>query len=255
MIHEIEERNNSIRADPRDLPRRRHHEDSHEDNGSSGNNIHAHVTDIGAEAMLDRPSRAAVRRLDPWEKAISVTHNDGEDAEDGAPFPAVSQGRRRDRSGDGRRRSGRHTPEPLDGAKPRRSGSKIKRLSGPLSPRGDEKPNGSTAGSRAPSEERTVGYERPQSADSIDDAVESYLCSPRLSQKIRHPQTGTRHILLRGWRQRRLRRLLLRRHGADAIHHGLLRRAGPDAQAEADHPRQTRRGRQRVVRRWDRHPR
>jgi hypothetical protein len=35
-----------------------------------------------------------------------------------------------------------------------------------------------------------VTYERPPSADSIDDAVESYLCSPRLSQKIRHPQTG-----------------------------------------------------------------
>jgi hypothetical protein len=34
-----------------------------------------------------------------------------------------------------------------------------------------------------------VAYERPRSADSIDDAVESYLCSPRLSQKIRHPQT------------------------------------------------------------------
>jgi hypothetical protein len=32
--------------------------------------------------------------------------------------------------------------------------------------------------------------DRPTSADSIDDAVEAYLCSPRLSQKIRHPQTG-----------------------------------------------------------------
>ncbi|KAI5805445.1 Alpha/Beta hydrolase protein [Peziza echinospora] len=32
--------------------------------------------------------------------------------------------------------------------------------------------------------------ERPSSADSIDGAVESYLCSPRLSQKIRAPGTG-----------------------------------------------------------------
>lgn len=32
--------------------------------------------------------------------------------------------------------------------------------------------------------------DRPTSADSIDDAVDAYLCSPRLSQRIRHPQTG-----------------------------------------------------------------
>ncbi|KAF2121386.1 hypothetical protein BDV96DRAFT_618808 [Lophiotrema nucula] len=32
--------------------------------------------------------------------------------------------------------------------------------------------------------------ERPNSADSIDMDVEAYLNSPRLSQKIRHPQTG-----------------------------------------------------------------
>lgn len=35
-----------------------------------------------------------------------------------------------------------------------------------------------------------MSYERPPSADSIDDSVEAYLRSPRLSQKIRHPQTG-----------------------------------------------------------------
>lgn len=32
--------------------------------------------------------------------------------------------------------------------------------------------------------------DRPSSADSIDDSVESYLTSPRLTQKIHHPQTG-----------------------------------------------------------------
>jgi hypothetical protein len=32
--------------------------------------------------------------------------------------------------------------------------------------------------------------ERPTSIDSIDMEVEGYLNSPRLSQKIRHPQTG-----------------------------------------------------------------
>lgn len=32
--------------------------------------------------------------------------------------------------------------------------------------------------------------DRPSSAGSIDEAVEAYLCAPRLSQKIKHPQTG-----------------------------------------------------------------
>ncbi|KAI9887414.1 MAG: hypothetical protein M1823_000751 [Watsoniomyces obsoletus] len=35
-----------------------------------------------------------------------------------------------------------------------------------------------------------VVEERPSTADSIEDAVDAYLCSPRLSQKIRHPETG-----------------------------------------------------------------
>lgn len=37
---------------------------------------------------------------------------------------------------------------------------------------------------------RSVIEERPTSTDSIDMEVEGYLNSPRLSQKIRHPQTG-----------------------------------------------------------------
>lgn len=40
----------------------------------------------------------------------------------------------------------------------------------------------------APAE--SIHHDRPSSADSIDDAVDSYLCSPRLSQKIRMPTTG-----------------------------------------------------------------
>jgi hypothetical protein len=111
--------------------------------------------------------------------------------EDGAPFPAVSQSRRRDEHStdrSGRRRSGRQSPGPAEGVKVKRSSSRLKRFSGQLSPRpDDESRETSTDGQRPPP---PVGYERPQSADSIDDAVESYLCSPRLSQKIRHPQTG-----------------------------------------------------------------
>jgi hypothetical protein len=37
---------------------------------------------------------------------------------------------------------------------------------------------------------RPIVEERPTSSDSIDVEVDSYLNSPRLSQKIRHPQTG-----------------------------------------------------------------
>ncbi|CAK7231014.1 hypothetical protein SBRCBS47491_007788 [Sporothrix bragantina] len=111
-----------------------------------------------------------------------------DDMEDGAPFPAVAQGRRRDHSLDGRRRSGRNSTD-ADGLK--RSGSKLKRLSGPLGR--DDKTLSVIEDSRSgrtSAEDTHVVYERPESADSVDDAVEAYLCSPRLSQKIRHPQTG-----------------------------------------------------------------
>ncbi|KAK0387084.1 hypothetical protein NLU13_5397 [Sarocladium strictum] len=111
--------------------------------------------------------------------------------EDGAPFPAVSQGRRRDEHStdrNGRRRSGRQSPGPGEAVKVKRSSSRLKRFSGQASPRPDDE--GREASTDAPRPPPPVGYERPQSADSIDDAVESYLCSPRLSQKIRHPQTG-----------------------------------------------------------------
>src|SRR5207244_3311165 len=121
----------------------------------------------------------------------------GGDTGDSAPFPAVSQGRRRDEySADrtGRRRSGRHTPDPTEPIRLSRSGSKSKlnRHSAPQSPRLDERTSGSRRRFISPEPGSGIpnGYERPRSADSIDDAVESYLCSPRLSQKIRHPQTG-----------------------------------------------------------------
>lgn len=125
--------------------------------------------------------------------------------EEGAPFPAVAQGRRRDRdlSSDGRsrRRSGRQTPDASGyiseggggiAVKLKRSSSRLKRLSGGVSPTPDKvsSDRGSRHGIDTHADQPHVTYERPPSADSIDDAVESYLCSPRLSQKIRHPQTG-----------------------------------------------------------------
>ncbi|KAL7793633.1 hypothetical protein V8C37DRAFT_103168 [Trichoderma ceciliae] len=106
--------------------------------------------------------------------------------DDGAPFPSVSQGRRRDEiDRKDHRLSGRTSPGPNDALRLKRSSSRLKRLSAPLTPQDNKRPSEEPAQTVKP-----TGYERPQSADSVDDAVESYLCSPRLTQKIRHPQTG-----------------------------------------------------------------
>jgi hypothetical protein len=106
--------------------------------------------------------------------------------DEGAPFPSVSQGRRRDELDRKEHRlSGRTSPGPSDGLRLKRSSSRLKRLSAPLIPQESKRASEEPAQTTKP-----TGYERPQSADSVDDAVESYLCSPRLSQKIRHPQTG-----------------------------------------------------------------
>ncbi|KAI2620038.1 alpha/beta-hydrolase [Hypoxylon sp. NC1633] len=110
---------------------------------------------------------------------------DADGFEDGAPFPAVSQGRRRSPHSNDRRKSGRNTPDLGDIIRPKRSSSRLKRLSA-----GAKSPEPTDRRKESATPEPMVGYERPGSADSIDDAVESYLCSPRLSQKIRHPQTG-----------------------------------------------------------------
>ncbi|KAK8084454.1 hypothetical protein PG997_005725 [Apiospora hydei] len=110
----------------------------------------------------------------------ALSHDDT--FEDGAPFPAVYSSRRRSARSTERRRSGRSTPEPSETLKPKRSSSRLKRLSGNKSPEPGDR--------RATTPDPHVTYERPESADSVDDAVESYLCSPRLSQKIKHPQTG-----------------------------------------------------------------
>lgn len=119
--------------------------------------------------------------------------------DDGAPAPAVSQRKTRpspnrgDQSFGQKGRSGSATPEPLE-TQPKRAGSRLKRLSAPLSPRASsDARNSANLTSRVSSPEPVKAPhvdERPGSADSIDDAVDAYLCSPRLSQKIRHPQTG-----------------------------------------------------------------
>jgi hypothetical protein len=128
-----------------------------------------------------------------------------QDTEEGAPSPTVTQRIARpspdrgNRSSSQKRRSGKATPEPLETPQPKRAGSRLKRLSAPLSPRATDKDSHhrsssnplSRVGSPEPARTPQIHVDdRPTSADSIDDAVEAYLCSPRLSQKIRHPQTG-----------------------------------------------------------------
>lgn len=102
------------------------------------------------------------------------------DMDDGAPAPSIAQGKRRDREvsrdRNSRRFSGHATPE----LRIKRSTSKMKRRSGAVSPREDKSKDDTSS----------VLYERPPSADSIDDSVAAYMRSPRLSQKIKHPQTG-----------------------------------------------------------------
>ncbi|TVY50078.1 hypothetical protein LOCC1_G000080 [Lachnellula occidentalis] len=151
--------------------------------------------------QMPRPPKATTLNSEQVSESAKVEQSpiiEEAEAEDGAPSPAVAQRKVREspnRSTGERRRSGK-VPEPIE--TPKRTSSRLKRLSAPLSPRGSEdahQRNSSTPFSRVGSPEPVKPPQihvddRPSSADSIDDAVEAYLCSPRLSQKIKHPQTG-----------------------------------------------------------------
>lgn len=144
---------------------------------------------------VPRPPRAGKHSSEGSKDRLSVV----EDVEEGAPFPAVAQRTPRpspdrgNRSSSQRRKPGKED-EPQEPAAVKRSGSRLKRLSQPLSPRMDKNLRNGDQFSRIASPEPVKPQihvdDRPNSADSIDDAVDAYLCSPRLSQKIRHPQTG-----------------------------------------------------------------
>lgn len=149
---------------------------------------------------MPRPSKPKQPTMGVNEDQLHVIEDEG------APSPAVAQRRSRqgpspsrgDRSSSQKRISRNPTPEPLETVQPKRTGSRLKRLSGPKSPRAStdkDNRNSSNLASRVTSPEPQAKPQihvddRPTSADSIDDAVDAYLCSPRLSQKIRHPQTG-----------------------------------------------------------------
>jgi hypothetical protein len=206
-IHEIDEPSTPNGAQRGDSQRRRNHDSRPEVDSEQ----HPSATlDIPRRPKRDlsfskpQPDRyfsngARNGATSPMSPALDV-----DPLEDGAPSPAVAQGRRRDRelSSDGRNRRRSKTPDALSGyisdsgigVKLKRSSSRLKRLSGAPSPTPDkvssDQGNVNRNSQNTQSDQPHIAYERPRSADSIDDAVESYLCSPRLSQKIRHPQTG-----------------------------------------------------------------
>ncbi|KAK3399910.1 hypothetical protein B0T20DRAFT_391454 [Sordaria brevicollis] len=160
------------------------------------------------EPRTEKPKRRERKALDPLrlsadlhvKPALStpvVNMFSEHETDDVAPSPAIAQSRPQDRDADpkSKRKSAFLNPDSLVGngdsngngdVKAKRASSKLKRLSGAIRPgTGNPDKSSSTEGIGP-----HVTYERPRSADSIDDAVEAYLCSPRLSQKIRHPQTG-----------------------------------------------------------------
>ncbi|KAK3352743.1 hypothetical protein B0T25DRAFT_191761 [Lasiosphaeria hispida] len=197
-IHEIDEHSSSTRNSRGETARRKQLTATKEQD----------LDPVRLSADLPRnPASFSKPRPDIYSTSPSTPASamfpDLDPVDDGAPSPAVAQGRRRDRESSAearyRRRSGRMTPDHLGGynsesggigLKVKRSSSRLKRLSGGASPATDRSSEHGIAAGNTQSDQPHIAYERPTSADSVDDAVESYLCSPRLSQKIRHPQTG-----------------------------------------------------------------
>lgn len=173
----------------------------HESSTESGESTNLTIPAAGPEPSLPPVSTTlASKQFEETEK-----HNEQpvvDDDLDCAPAPVITQRRsspsKSKQSSSQKRQSGGISPEPPE-LKIKRSSSRLKRLSGPLSPglsdNDTSKKNSSGPNSKVvlPEQARPGSVfmdARPSSADSIDDAVTTYLASPRLSQKIRHPQTG-----------------------------------------------------------------
>ena len=116
-----------------------------------------------------------------------------------APSPAIAQ--RVDRSSGSRinamalnpknASSGKQSAELLkaQSSPPRRSNSRLlRRLSRPLSPATEEKHRRTFSGGL--SNPQTPVEERQQSLDLVDESVQDFLTAPRLSQRVKDPQTG-----------------------------------------------------------------
>ncbi|MCJ1268131.1 hypothetical protein MMC22_008017 [Lobaria immixta] len=109
-------------------------------------------------AIMQRINRSKSQRVSSMPSKVSTIR----------PFPLV-----------------KHNTEPkaANTVLPQRSNSRLlRRLSRPSSPANPEKHRRTFS--------NPLVDERPKSIDSIDTAVDDYISSPRLSQKITHPQTG-----------------------------------------------------------------
>lgn len=168
------------------------------DNPTKGRASHSENGAVNGHGQLNTPNTQRFLETIRDDYLAFDSHTpEAEDADDGAPFPAVSQNRRRsahsaEPNGD-RRRSSAPPYDPANGW-PKRTSSRFKRISSPGSPTGGfEGPTAKISQDLGTRDNESVGgapLERVDSIDSIDDAVDTYLSAPRLSQKIRHPQTG-----------------------------------------------------------------
>ena len=134
--------------------------------------------------------------------------------DDSAPSPAIMRRRARDGNNHVKARSRLSPSVSPSGDRPSQEGertsrssasdrrrSRLRRRSQPVDHKSAQPhhrtfsiPLGrNSTSSRSPARVRTARIMvegRPSTADSIEDAVDAYLCSPRLSQKIRHPDSG-----------------------------------------------------------------
>ncbi|KAI7977342.1 hypothetical protein EIK77_004758 [Talaromyces pinophilus] len=99
-----------------------------------------------------------------------LIHAETDPFEESAPSPAVQTRRTRDAK-DKKRQS-------------------LDKADIPLSPSVSKSHKRHSSGAFTMATRPSIAEERPSSADSIDFAVESYIASPRLTQKVPHPRSG-----------------------------------------------------------------
>lgn len=115
------------------------------------------------------------------------------DVEKSAPSPAIAQ--RTMRNNVGSRPNLTRDRTTIENKRrsfslPQRTNSRLlKRLSRPTSPLGADR-HTRTFSTSSIQEKRDTFYQTDRDGDSIDDAVDDYLSSPRLNQRIKHSQTG-----------------------------------------------------------------
>ena len=156
--------------------------------------VRSHPTRAVAQSQLSQTS-------DLTDAEKPLPHLEDKDA---APSPSVAMGKRSSRqssypptsyppstfgnNGNNNSTSSSTNKNGVD-ANGKRNESLKGRLRG-LSPRRSNSTRDSRRDSGLISPRPSLGEGRPSTADSIDDAVESYLNAPRLTQKVRHPQSG-----------------------------------------------------------------